>query len=175
MPHSYSFHQLLNEQLDDLYSAEEQVVEALPKIIEVTSSGELREAFDAYLKELFQHVEHLHKIFQEVRIHPKGIKSPAMEGILSLADEVINHGGNSAVKDSALIAIVQRVQHYKIAVYGTARTFCRHLNFNKATELLQRSLNDEGEADRQLTRLAEGGIFTTGINEEACRAKAHAN
>lgn len=168
---SYTFHQLLSEQLNDLYSAEEQIAQALPPMIAVTSSGELREAFTAYLNEVKQHVSNLNKILQEIKVSPMGSRCPAMDGILDAAEGVINRGGNSSVKDASLIAIVQRLQHYKIAVYGTARTFCRHLNYGKAMDLLQRALNEEGESDRQLTRLAEGGIFTTGINEEACKTK----
>lgn len=167
----YTFHQLLSEQLNDLFSGEEQIAEALPHIIAVTSSGELRDAFDIYLKEIRQHIVNLDKIFHDLKISPSGSRCPAMDGILDAAENVLKRGGNSSVKDASLIAIVQRLQHYKIAVYGTARTFCRHLNHGKAMDLLQRALNEEGETDRQLTRLAEGGVFTTGINEEACRTK----
>ncbi|MBA3957832.1 MAG: DUF892 family protein [Parachlamydiaceae bacterium] len=171
MQQAYTFHQLLNEQINDLYSAEEQIAFAIPKIINVTSSGELRNAFETYALEINHHIENLDSVLKEVKISPKGNLCPAMTGIIEAAEDIIHHGGNSAVKDAALIAVIQRLIHYKIAVYGTTRTFCRHLNYNKSLNLLQQALNQEGEMDHQLTKLAEGGIFTTGINEEACRAK----
>jgi ferritin-like metal-binding protein YciE len=174
MSQPYSFHELFIEQINDLYSAEEQVSPVLPRIIAVTSSGSLREEFDIYFQELEQHIEHLKVIFQEISSAPKGSVCKAVEGMLEEVEQVIHHGGNSAVKDAALIAILQRIIHYKIAVYGTARTFARHLNYNKNMDLLQRALNEEGEADKKLTRLAEGGMFTTGINEEATKPTVHA-
>lgn len=171
MNQPYTFQQLFAEQLNDLISAEEQIAAVMPTVIPVTSSGELREAFDLYAKEVQHHIELLHQIFSELRIAPSGEKCTAVQGMIEEEGGIIHHGGNSAVKDAALIAAVQRLQHYKMALYGTARTFARHLEYNKAMGALQRSLNEETEMDRKLTRLAEGGIFTTGINEEACRCK----
>lgn len=171
MPNPYSFHVLLNEQLNDLYSSENQAAEVMPKIIDVTSSEDLRNEFSQYLQEINSHIENLNMIFEDLKLQPTGLKSPPVEGIFQEADEAIAHGGNSSVKDAALIAIIQRLQHYKIAVYGTTRTFARHLNHHRAMEMLQRALNDEGESDRKLTRLAEGGVFSKGINELACKSK----
>lgn len=169
---AYSFQELFFEQLNDLYSAEEQIAAILPEIIDVTSSGELREAFSYYLQEVNRHIEYLDKIFADLQVKRYGPKCKAIEGMIEEGQTVMKHGGNSAVKDAALIAILQRLQHYKIAVYGTARTFSRHLNCDKVVDLhnLQRALNEEGEIDKRLTKLAEGGIFTTGINEEALKA-----
>lgn len=169
MPQTYTFQALLLEQMNDLYAAEELCSEFLPKIIDVTSSGELRETFDDYLKNVSEHITYLNASLQEMKLRLTNAKCPPIAGIVEEAQTVIEHGGNSSTKDAALIAIVQRIQHYKMAVYGTARTFARHLNFNDSMELLQRALNEEGEKDRQLTRIAEGGLFSTGINEEACR------
>lgn len=170
MPQSYLFQELFAEQLNDLYSAEEQLMTVLPRIIAVTSSGSLRESFEHYLHEVSHHVETLGSIFQDLSLHPTGAICRAIEGLLENSEEIMHHGGNSAVKDAALIATIQKIQHYKIAAYGVTRTFARHMNYGKTMDLLQRDLNEEAESDRKLTRLAEGGIFTTGINEEAARA-----
>ncbi len=176
MPIAYSFQELFLEQLNDLYSAEEQIAQVLPRIIDVTSSGELRDAFSHYLQEVNHHTDYLKKIFGDLQLSPNGAKCMAIEGMIEEGEAVMQHGGNSAVKDAALIAILQRLQHYKIAVYGTARTFARHLNCNKVVDLhnLQRALNEEGETDKKLTKLAEGGMFSTGINEEALKATMRA-
>ena len=172
MPQQYSFQELFVEQVNDLFSAEEQILSVLPRLISVISSGDLREALTHYLQEVGQHRDHLTIVLEGQSLVPRGSLCKAIEGMLEEADEVMGHGGNSAVKDAALIAILQRLQHYKIAVYGTARTFARHLNESKAMDFLQHALNEEGEADKKLTKLAEGGMFTTGINEEAIK-EAH--
>jgi ferritin-like metal-binding protein YciE len=171
MPDKYSFQTLFVEQLNDLLSAEEQIAKFLPHVVDVTSCSELREAFECYLQETFHHLDYIKKIFTNLNINGNKVKCKAIEGMIEEGKDVMHHGGNSPVKDAALIAIVQRLQHYKIAVYGTARTFARHLNSSKVVDLhnLQRALNEEGEADKKLTRLAEGGMFTTGINEEAVK------
>lgn len=169
----FSFQTLFIDQLNELYSAEEQITVILPNIIAVSSSMELRDLLDLYLQEVNKHIKSLDACFQEINEHPSGEKCKPIEGMMEETEAVIHRGGNSAIKDAALIAIVQRVIHFKIAVYGTARTFARHLNY-RAMDILQRSLNEEGEADRYLTRLAEGGIFSTGINEAACRSKVYA-
>lgn len=165
MEQTFTFQELFLEELNDLYSAEEQIIAALPHMIAVASSGELRDLFGHYEKEVQQHLEHLKQ-----NLMHNGRVCGAVKGMLEEAQEIIQHGGNSAVKDAALIAIVQQLQHYKIALYGSARTFARHMNYNKIMDLLQHAHNDETETDKRLTRLAEGGIFTTGINEEAARA-----
>ncbi len=169
MPQQYQFQELFIEQLNDLFSAEEQIASALPRVISIVSSGDLREALTHYLQDVSKHNEHMSMVFQELNTQARGSVCKAIEDILEQLDNTAGRGGNSAVKDAAIIAIVQRLQHYKIAVYGTARTFARHLSQNKAMDLLQHALNGEGEADKKLTRLAEGGIFTTGINEEAIK------
>jgi ferritin-like metal-binding protein YciE len=168
---TYSFENLLVEQLNDLYGAETQIIQALPEWISVTSDAELRETFAAYLLEVRHHVENIEKMFTELSLSPTLVKNVAIEGILNQGMQNAHHGGNSPVKDAALIALIQRLMHYKMAIYGSARTFARHLDYNKTMDSLQRALNEEGEADRKLTKLAEGGVFTTGINEHARKAK----
>lgn len=170
---SYTFQNLYVEQINDLHGAESQIATKLPEWLEVTSSEELREEFGLYLQEVKSHIEHLDKILSELKLSAFPVKNQTVEGILSQGEIDAHHGGNSSVKDAALIAMVQRLIHYKMAIYGSARTFARHLDFNRSMDLLQRCLNEEGEVDRKLTRLAEGGVFTTGINELACKTKAY--
>lgn len=169
MSEPYSFRELYTELLNDLFSAETQIHPVLPKVISYTSSGELRETFTLYKKEIELHLQHLNEVIEESKPGPKNYLCKAVEGILEEIDNAIPHGGNSAVKDAAFISIIQRLQHYKMAVYGTARTYARHLNESKAMDSLQRALNEEAEMDKKLTKLAEGGLFTTGINEEAIK------
>lgn len=170
---TYTFQNLYVEQINDLHGAESQILSALPVWLEMTSSEELRQAFGLYLQEVRHHIEHLDKILGDLKMSSFAVKNNTVEGILSQGEAAAHHGGNSSVKDAALIAIVQRLIHYKMAIYGSARTYARHLDLNKAMDNLQRCLNEEGECDRNLTRIAEGGVFTTGINELACKAKAY--
>ena len=168
---SYSLHQLYDELINDLFSAETQIEASLPQWIDVASSADLREELNHYLVQVRHHLDSLSQIFEDLNEKPKGHRSGAVEGIVALMTQVVHHGGNSPVKDAGIIANLQRLQHYKMATYGTARTFARHLDNNKAMDALQRALNEEGESDRKMTRLAEGGFLTKGINQEAQRVK----
>jgi ferritin-like metal-binding protein YciE len=169
----YSFQNLFIEQLNELYSGEQQIAAALPEAISVASSNDLRIALDNYLLAVRHHIQFLEACFGELKVNPSIEKCKPIEGILEEMVDVEHHGGNSAVKDASLIGMIQRLLHYKMAIYGTARTFARHLNYH-AMDFLQRALNEEGEMDKKLTYLAEGGIFSTGINEEAVRTKIFA-
>lgn len=174
MAEQYSFQAVFIEQINDLLSAELLINKALPRYIEVVSSSSLHAALVLYWKETTQHASTLLKILEELNfaISPS-VRSvcKTIEGTLEEADAVMRHDGDSPVKDASFIAIIQRLQHYKMAIYGTARTFARHLEYNQAMILLQHALIEEAEADRNLTYLAEGGLFTNGINEEAYKAK----
>lgn len=167
----FSFQNLFIEHINELYSAEQQVVKVLPSIISEVASNELRDALDHYLVENQEHMKFLEACFLELKISPSGDVCKPIEGIIEEINE-IKSKGNSPIKDAALIGMVQRLMHFKIAVYGTARTFARHLNYH-SMDNLQRALNNEEKKDKYLTRLAEGGMFTTGINEEACRSKQY--
>jgi len=169
MESTYTFQQLFAEQLSDVYVAEQQIEKILAPIIEVTSSGKLREAFGIYQLEVTHHLEGLKAIFEELQIPVQQNNTSPVSGILAEVARVMKHRGNSAVKDASLIAVVQCLQHFKMATYGTLRTFARHLSYNKAMDFLQRALISEHEADRKLTHLAEGGLFTSGINDEALK------
>lgn len=169
----YSFQNLFVEQLNELYSSEKQIAAALPQLMGLVSSLDLRDKVDLYIQHVKHHAELLNLCLQELKINPQSHPCKPIEGIIQEMEVAAHHGGNSPVKDAAIIAMLQRLAHYKIALYGTARTFARHLNYH-AMDLLQRALIEENTMDRTLTRLAEGGIFSTGINEAAHRAKEYA-
>jgi ferritin-like metal-binding protein YciE len=153
-----SMHDLFVEELRDLYHAENQLVKALPKMAKAASSPELKAAFTDHLEVTRKQVERLDKIFKELDMSPKGKVCKAMQGLIEEGSEIIEEDGEPAVKDAALIAAAQRVEHYEIAGYGCARTFARVLGLSKAEELLQTTLDEEGEADHVLTELAESVI-----------------
>jgi len=162
-----SLEDLYVDQLKDLHNAEKQLVQALPKMAKAATSVELQQGFQDHLEQTRTHVERLDSIFSRLGTSPGRKKCVAMEGLIEEGQEAIRLEGDPMVKDAALIAAAQRVEHYEIAGYGTVRTFANHLGFDKDSDLLQETLDEEGETDKKLTALAEGGIFNTGINEQA--------
>lgn len=159
-----SLQKLLVEELSDLYSAEKQITEALPKMVEAASSKDLRKAFESHLKQTERHLERLDKVFEALGERPSGKSCKAMEGIIAEGKEILKGDAEDAVRDAALIAAAQRVEHYEMAGYGTARTFAKQLGHKAEAELLQTTLDEEGATDEKLTRLAEGHI-----NEDAAQ------
>jgi ferritin-like metal-binding protein YciE len=157
---------LFVHELKDLYSAENQLLEALPKMANAASNDSLRTAFEDHRKETQEHVRRLEQVFEDLDFKPGGEHCDGMEGLLEEGEEIIEMDGNPSVKDAALIAAAQRVEHYEIAGYGTARNIARHLGNQKAEKLLQTTLDEEGKADKLLTELAEHGSH---INEMALR------
>jgi len=157
-----SLHDLYVEELKDLYSAENQLLKALPKMAKAASAPELKAAFTEHLEVTRGQVGRLETIFADLGVSPKGKKCKAMEGLIEEGKEILEEDGEPAVIDAALIGAAQRVEHYEMAGYGCVRTFARLLGYTKAEKLLQATLDEEGEADKALTELAE-----TVINIEA--------
>jgi ferritin-like metal-binding protein YciE len=159
---------VLVEELGDLYSAEQQLVEALPKLAAAAHSYELREAFESHLEETRVHVERLQQAFAEmsIRFIPKKI-SMAMQGLIEEGDDIVNATGDSVAIDAALIGAGQRVEHYEIASYGTARALAAELGLDTTSSLLDETLDEEGKANKTLTKLAAGGMLSSGINRLA--------
>jgi ferritin-like metal-binding protein YciE len=151
----HSLHDLYVNELKDLYSAENQLVKALPKMAKAAAAPELRAAFEEHLQVTRGHVKRLEMIFEGLGVSPKGKKCKAMEGLVEEGKEVMEEDGENAVIDAALIAAAQRVEHYEIAGYGTVRTFANLLGYGKAADLLQATLDEEAEADKALNELAE--------------------
>lgn len=149
---------LLVHELKDLYNAEKQILEALPKMSKAASSDELRKSFDEHGKVTQKQVERLEKIFKEIGQDPQGKTCHAMKGLIKEGEEEIKEDMDPSVKDAALIAAAQRIEHYEIAGYGTARTYAGILGNDEMRKLLQETLNEEGETDKRLTSLAENSI-----------------
>jgi ferritin-like metal-binding protein YciE len=164
-----SLNDLFVEQLQDLYSAETQLVEALPKLAGAASHEELRDAFEHHLAETREHVKRLEQVLDQIRETPGDETCKGMQGLIKEGEEVLKMEGDPTVIDAALIAAAQRVEHYEIAGYGTVKTLAGHLDLAAAKDLLDKTLDEEGKADKLLTGIATGGVFKTGINEEAKR------
>lgn len=160
----------LHSELADIYDAEQQLVNQLPKIAQAVQSSALKNAIEEHLKETRDQVIRLERVFEMVGRRPERDECQAMQGLLEEAEEVISASGDRQVKDAVLIGALQRVEHYEIAAYGTARAFAQQLDMDDVADLLQESLDEESSADSKLTTLAEGGLFTTGVNSQANRA-----
>jgi ferritin-like metal-binding protein YciE len=161
-----SLKKLYIDELKDLYSAETQLVKALPKMAKKATAPELKKAFQDHLEETKGHVERLEEIFEELEEKPTGKTCKGMKGLIEEGQEVIDEDGDEAVLDAALIGAAQRVEHYEIAGYGVARTFATHLGEDDAADLLQETLDEEGEADKLLTQIAEEDINFEAASEE---------
>jgi ferritin-like metal-binding protein YciE len=155
---------LYTEELRDLYNAENQLLKALPKMAKAASSEELKDAFEKHLEQTKGHVERLEQVFEELDENPKGKTCRAMKGLIQEGSEILEQDGDESVRDAGIIVAAQKVEHYEIAGYGSARTFAHLLGQNKAAELLQTTLDEESETNELLTRLAESII-----NPEAVR------
>jgi ferritin-like metal-binding protein YciE len=153
-----SLDQLFLDQLEDLYDAEKRLVDALPKMADAATSPQLKQAFQNHWEETKQQVRRLEQVFQEIGKSPERETCEAMKGLISEGEEMISAKGDPDVKDAALIAAGQRIEHYEMAGYGTARTFAQRLGLTNAAQLLQETLNEEGEADHKLTEIAEASV-----------------
>jgi ferritin-like metal-binding protein YciE len=147
--------ELLLDELQDLYSAETQITKALPKMAKASSSADLKHAFESHLHETEGHVQRLEKIFKSLQESPKGKTCEGMKGLLKEGDERVKEGGESDVLDAGLIAAAQRVEHYEIAAYGSARTYAELLGENEIAKLLEQTLEEEKSADQKLTKVAK--------------------
>jgi ferritin-like metal-binding protein YciE len=153
-----SLTKLYVEDLKDLYSAEKQILQALPKMVKKASNKQLAKAFEEHLRVTETHVERLDRIFEGLGKSPRGKKCKGMEGLLEEGKEVMQEDMEPDVLDAALIAAAQKVEHYEMAGYGTVRTYAKLLGENQAARLLQQTLDEEGEADKTLTALAESTV-----------------
>jgi ferritin-like metal-binding protein YciE len=155
--------ELLVDELKDIYSAENQIIKALPKMAKTATSPELRRAFERHLEETRRQVERLDQIGQELDAKLTGKKCHGMEGLIEEGKEVMEQNLDENAIDAGLIGAAQKVEHYEIAAYGTARTHASMLGFNKVARLLQQTLNEEGATDKKLTQLAESIINVEAI------------
>ena len=149
---------LYTDLLKDLYSAEKQLVKALPKMVRAAQASDLQKAFQDHLSQTEGQVERLEQIFSDLEASPRGKKCVGMEGLIEEGSEIMKEDAEPDVIDAGLIAAAQKVEHYEIAGYGTARTWAQQLGHDKAARLLQETLDEEGEANKKLTAIAESHV-----------------
>src|ERR1700744_6037993 len=159
-----SLEELLIDELKDLYSAEKQIVRALPKLAKAATSSELSQALLSHLEETRGQVERLEKISEMVEKKLTGKTCVGMQGVLEEGSEVLEDTEKGVVRDAALIAAAQRVEHYEMAGYGAARDFARLLGMSDVVSLLEETLQEEKSADKKLSSIA------TGVNKQAKQA-----
>ncbi len=144
--------------LKDLYSAEKQLVRALPKMVKSANAPDLQEAFREHLQQTEGHVARLEQIFSEMESSPRGKKCVGMEGIIQEGSELMKEDAEPEVMDAGLVAAAQKVEHYEMAGYGTARTWAQRLGYDSASRMLQDTLDEESMANEKLTNIAESHI-----------------
>jgi ferritin-like metal-binding protein YciE len=154
------------DELKDLYNAENQILKALPKMAKASTDDALREAFDEHLEQTRGHVQRLDEIFSAIGESARGKKCIGMKGVIDEGKEMLDMELPDSVGDAALIAAAQRVEHYEIAAYGTARTYAEILGEDEAVKLLQQTLDEEKETDDLLTTIAQT------VNPEAVEGDA---
>lgn len=153
-----SLHSLYLHELQDLYSAENQILKALPRMAKAARSDQLRTTFEEHVDTTREQVRRLETIFDELDRKPGGKHCKGMEGLIQEGNEVLEEDADPDVRDAALIAAAQRVEHYEIAGYGTVRTYAQQLGLDNHARLLQQTLDEEGQTDERLTKLAEGRV-----------------
>ena len=146
------------DELKDLYSAEKQLVRALPKMVKAATAPELKRAFQTHLEETKRQVDRLEQVFEGLEASPRGKKCVGMEGLIEEAQELIGEEPEPEVLDAGLISKAQHVEHYEMAGYGTVRSYALLLGESEQAALLQQTLDEEGRTDKLLTELAEGAI-----------------
>ena len=153
------------EELRDVYNAEQQLVKALPKMAKGASSDELKQAIEDHLDETKTHVERLEEIFSALDENAKGKTCHGMKGLIEEGSEILDEKGEESVIDAGIIAAAQKVEHYEIATYGTLRAWADLLGEDEAGDLLQQTLDEEGETNKRLTELAEEIINPEALEE----------
>jgi ferritin-like metal-binding protein YciE len=153
-----SLRDLLLEELRDLYNAEQQLVDALPKMADAAKAPDLKSAFNHHLEQTKQHASRLERVFAGIKEKASGETCEAMKGLIKEGELIIKAEGAADVRDAGLIGAAQRVEHYEMAGYGTARTLARRLGENEIASVLQQTLNEESEADQKLTAIAESHV-----------------
>ena len=161
--------QLFVDELKDMFSAEQQIIKALPKAIKACESADLKEALQNHLEETREQADRLKEVFDMIDVTPTAKTCKAMEGLIKEVEEVIGEYKKSPTRDAAIISKAQRVEHYEISAYGTLRTFAKELELDDAIDLFEKSLKEESNADKKLTKIAEGGLLSAGINAKANR------
>jgi ferritin-like metal-binding protein YciE len=158
--------ELYVEELKDLYSAETQILKALPKMMKAATHPDLKKAFETHLKQTEGHVERLEQICDDLGVSPKGKKCVGMEGVIKEGAELIQEKPDADVLDAGLISAAQHVEHYEMAGYGTVRAWATKLGHDRQAALLQQTLDEERDTDLQLTALAEQTVNVDAMHGE---------
>jgi ferritin-like metal-binding protein YciE len=165
--------ELFTDELKDIYSAENQLIKALPKMAKAATSDDLRAGFEAHLEQTKEHARRIEEICAELGEKPTGKKCAGMEGLIDEGKETMDEFEDD-VLDAAMISAAQRVEHYEIAAYGTVRTYAELLGHDRAVELLEQTLEEEKETDQKLTDLA-GTINVEAVNTEGSEEEEEAD
>jgi ferritin-like metal-binding protein YciE len=158
---------LFLEQIEDLYDAENRLVKALPKMAEAATTPELQDAFEEHLRQTEGQVRRLEQVFGELGKSPTKHTSEAMKGLIEEGEDIVKNTEESPLRDAGLIAAANRVEHYEMAGYGSARNFAQTLGLNRSVQLLEQTLNEEKQADETLNRIA-----TQTVNKQAVAGRA---
>ena len=153
-----SLEELFQHELKDLYDAEYRITEALPQMAEKATNPNLKQAFENHLRQTEKHIERLNSVFEHRGIEPDRVKCDGIVGLIKEGSHVLSADGDGDVLDAGLICAAQKVEHYEMAGYGTARAFARQLGDNYSAELLEQTLDEEKETDQKLTQIAEGSV-----------------
>ena len=151
--------------IQDLYSAEQQALEAMPQLLQQVQSDELRQAFQVHQRETEQQVQRLEQIAQQMGIEPEGETCMAMQGLIEEAQDLLSQLEPGQLADAAIIGAAQKMEHYEIAAYGTARTLAQQAGQTQVADLLEQTLDEEKATDEKLTKIA-----TSGINQQAAQS-----
>jgi len=164
-----NFQQLFHEELKNIYSAEQQLLELMPDLIQAARNRKLKEEFEKIQKEIPRQIERLLRVGQLLVLDFNDAECESMRGLVKECKKILKMNYLDQVLDAALISILQRIKHYEIALYGVLKAFARHLKLKEVEALLRESSKEEKLADKELTDLAQGTLFGGGINNEACR------
>lgn len=166
------FHDLFVHELKDIYAAEVQIEKILPEMAKAAHLPKLKEAFRSHHQETKKHVQRLEKIADQLGITLKHCQCDAIEGILKEGKKLVKGDYPHEVRDAALIVAAQRVEHYEMAVYGILKAFAKHLKLNDIIKILDETSQEEGRADKHLTEIANGTLFSAGVNKKAAERKS---
>lgn len=165
--HLKTLEDLFQDELFDIYDAEQRLTKALPKMADKASNPQLAKGFEDHLEETEGHVRRLEKVFESLGIKPKKEKCEAMTGLIAEAEELIKHTSEGSVRDAAMITAAQKVEHYEIATYGSLIALADALGHAEASAILAETLDEEKSADRKLSEIAESGVNSDALQEAA--------
>jgi ferritin-like metal-binding protein YciE len=163
------FFELFINELKEAYAAERHVVKMLPKVLEQATSPKLREVIQDHLKESEGQLVRLERVLSEIKESPSKAVCRPMEGLMEEWKFVIKSNYDTDTQDAAIIGFLQKIEHLEIAYYGTLKTYAKHLKLPAFENLFKESAKEEGDADKKLTDIAEGSLFSTGVNAKACK------